>query len=105
MNRRRRMAAFLAMTLVLILAGASAEARPRIGFLTLSAQQEGASLVAAFVDGLRRLGYAPGQNIDIDYLSLLKINVTMDWVASGSMQPRRLDAHSDGADRQPPGRR
>jgi putative ABC transport system substrate-binding protein len=67
MNCRRRKAAFLAMMLVLILAGASAEARPRIGFLTLSAQQEGASLVSAFVDGLRRLGYAPGQNIDIDY--------------------------------------
>ena len=39
-------------------------------------------------------------------LSLLEISVTaVGWGASGSMQPKRLDAHSDGADRQPPGRR
>jgi putative ABC transport system substrate-binding protein len=41
--------------------------RPRIAFLTLSAPQEGAQLVVAFVDGLRRLGYAEGRNLDIDY--------------------------------------
>ena len=51
----------------LMLAVGSGEARPRIAFLSLGAAQEGATLVAAFADGLRRLGYAEGQNVDIDY--------------------------------------
>jgi putative ABC transport system substrate-binding protein len=51
----------------LMLAVGSGEARPRIAFLSLGAAQEGATLVAAFADGLRRLGYAEGQNVDVDY--------------------------------------
>jgi len=43
------------------LAGA-ADARPRIAFLALRE-----SVHLAFVDGLRRLGYAQGRNLDIDY--------------------------------------
>jgi putative tryptophan/tyrosine transport system substrate-binding protein len=44
------------------LAGA-ADARPRIAFLTLGLQEN----YPAFIDGLRRLGYAQGRNLDIDY--------------------------------------
>jgi putative ABC transport system substrate-binding protein len=44
------------------LAGA-ADARPRIAFLTLGLQEN----YPAFVDGLRRLGYAQDRNLDIDY--------------------------------------
>jgi putative ABC transport system substrate-binding protein len=42
-------------------------ARPRVAFLTLGDQQMDAVLIAAFVEGLRRLGYAEGRNLDIDY--------------------------------------
>jgi ABC transporter substrate binding protein/Transposase, Mutator family len=42
----------------------AAGARPRIAFLALGPQQ---SVHLAFVDGLRRLGYAPGRNLDIDH--------------------------------------
>jgi hypothetical protein len=45
----------------------------------------------------------PGRKADV--LSLLEISVTaVGWGVSRSMQPKWLDAHSDGADRQPPGR-
>src|SRR5215472_12200777 len=42
----------------------TAGARPRIAFLALGPQQ---SAHLAFVDGLRRLGYAQGRNLDIDH--------------------------------------
>jgi len=42
----------------------AANARPRLAFLTLGPQQ---NVHLAFVDGLRRLGYAPGRNLDIDH--------------------------------------
>jgi putative ABC transport system substrate-binding protein len=42
----------------------AAGARPRIAFLALGPQQ---SVHLAFVEGLRRLGYAPGHNLDIDH--------------------------------------
>jgi putative tryptophan/tyrosine transport system substrate-binding protein len=41
----------------------AAGARPRIAFLALSLPEN----YPAFVDGLRRLGYAQGRNLDIDY--------------------------------------
>jgi ABC-type uncharacterized transport system substrate-binding protein len=41
----------------------AAGASPRIAFLTLGLQEN----YPAFVDGLRRLGYAQGRNLDIDY--------------------------------------
>jgi hypothetical protein len=41
----------------------AADAIPRIAFLTLGLQEN----YPAFVDGLRRLGYAQGRNLDIDY--------------------------------------
>jgi ABC transporter substrate binding protein len=46
------------------LAGA-ADARPRLAFLGLGAQQNVQHL--SFFDGLRRLGYAQGRNLDIDH--------------------------------------
>src|SRR5262247_2119179 len=46
------------------LAAGAADTRPRIAFLMLRPQE---SLHLAFVDGLRRLGYAEGRNLDIDY--------------------------------------
>ena len=41
----------------------AADASPRIAFLTLGLQEN----YPAFVDGLRRLGYAQGRNLEIDY--------------------------------------
>jgi putative tryptophan/tyrosine transport system substrate-binding protein len=51
----------------LTVAAVQAEARPRIAFLTLSAPQEGAQLIDAFLGGMRRMGYAPDRDVDIDY--------------------------------------
>jgi putative tryptophan/tyrosine transport system substrate-binding protein len=67
MNWQRPVPIVAGMMLAMMLAVGAVEARPRIGFLTLSAPPEGAPLVAAFVDGLRRLGYAEGRSVDIDY--------------------------------------
>jgi putative ABC transport system substrate-binding protein len=63
--RRRRLTATLAgMMLALVLAAGTADAGPRLAFLTLGPQQ---NVHLAFVDGLRRLGYAQGRNLDIDH--------------------------------------
>jgi len=67
MNWRRPITMLAGVVLALTLAAGSTEARPRIAFLSLRAPQESAQVVAAFVDGLRRLGYAEGRNLDIDY--------------------------------------
>src|SRR4029450_7835057 len=48
-------------------AGRIGKARRRVAFLTLGDQQMDAVYVAAFVEGLRRLGYVEGRNLDIDY--------------------------------------
>jgi ABC-type uncharacterized transport system substrate-binding protein len=64
MNCRRRTATLSGMILALTLAAGAADARPRVAFLTLRPLE---SLQLAFVDGLRRLGYAQGRNLDIDY--------------------------------------
>jgi putative ABC transport system substrate-binding protein len=64
MNWRRLTATLAGMMLALTLAASAADARPRIAFLTLGPQE---SVHLAFVDGLRRLGYAQGRNLDIDY--------------------------------------
>src|SRR5262245_1913163 len=42
----------------------AADARARLAFLALGPQQ---NVHLAFVDGLRRLGYAQGRNFDIDH--------------------------------------
>jgi putative tryptophan/tyrosine transport system substrate-binding protein len=67
MRGQRAIVTLTSVMFALMLAVGSGEARPRIAFLSLGAAQEGAALVAAFADGLRRLGYAEGQNLDIDY--------------------------------------
>ena len=61
--RRRQFIALLGGAAAWPLAGA-ADARPRIAFLALRGRE---SARLAFVDGLRRLGYAQGRNLDIDY--------------------------------------
>jgi putative ABC transport system substrate-binding protein len=67
MRGQRAIVTLTSVMFALMLAVGSGEARPRIAFLSLGAAQEGATLVAAFADGLRCLGYAEGQNLDIDY--------------------------------------
>ncbi|MFL6797452.1 MAG: ABC transporter substrate binding protein [Xanthobacteraceae bacterium] len=57
----------LLLALCCVVLPASLEARPRIGFLTLSAPDEGQQLVQSFIEGLRRLGYAPDRDVDIQY--------------------------------------
>jgi putative tryptophan/tyrosine transport system substrate-binding protein len=41
--------------------------RPRIGFLSISSAERDVSNLAAFREGLQRLGYVPSQSVDIDY--------------------------------------
>ena len=67
MSWQRHVAVLAGMMLALMLAVGSAEGRPRIALLSLEAPQESAHLMASFVDGLRRLGYVEGRNMDIDY--------------------------------------
>src|SRR5262245_9818858 len=48
------------------LAARGAEPRPRIAVLSINSEQDESKNIAAFVDGLRALGYV-SQNVDIDY--------------------------------------
>ena len=41
--------------------------RPRVGVLTLLSPQDRDGRIAAFVTGMRELGYTPGQTVDFDY--------------------------------------
>jgi ABC-type uncharacterized transport system substrate-binding protein len=62
-------------TFVVLLAGAAAwplivyaaASRPRVGVLTLLSPRDERGRIAAFVAGMRELGYVPGQTLDIDY--------------------------------------
>ena len=49
------------------LAAQAAGKRPRIGVLTLLSAQDERGQIAAFVAGMRELGYVAGQTYDIDY--------------------------------------
>src|SRR5215471_11050856 len=49
------------------LAARAAGPRPRIAVLSINSEQDERKNVAAFVDGLRALGYVTSQNVDIDY--------------------------------------
>ena len=49
------------------IAARAAGPRPRIAVLSINSEQDERKNVAAFVDGLRALGYVTSQNVDIDY--------------------------------------
>jgi putative ABC transport system substrate-binding protein len=66
-ERRQFIAALCGIALSAILAGSVANARPRIGLLTLGSPQDDVLFVAAFVDGLHSHGYVESKNVDIDY--------------------------------------
>ena len=67
--RRRRFITLLGGAAVAwpLAARAAAGKRPRVGLLTLLSPQDEGGRIAAFVAGMRELGYVPGQSIDIDY--------------------------------------
>jgi putative tryptophan/tyrosine transport system substrate-binding protein len=48
-------------------AARAAGPRPRIAVLSINSEQDERKTIAAFVDGLRALGYVTSQNVDIDY--------------------------------------
>jgi putative tryptophan/tyrosine transport system substrate-binding protein len=62
--RRRQFITLLGGAAVWPVAAGAADASPRLAFLGLGPQQ---NVHLAFVDGLRRLGYAQGRNLDIDH--------------------------------------
>jgi putative tryptophan/tyrosine transport system substrate-binding protein len=49
------------------LAARAAGPRPRIAVVSINSEQDERKNIAAFVDGLRALGYVTSQNVDIDY--------------------------------------
>src|SRR6516225_4789870 len=49
------------------LAARAAGPRPRIAVLSINSEPDERKNIAAFVDGLRALGYVTSQNVDIDY--------------------------------------
>jgi hypothetical protein len=49
------------------LAARAAGPRPRIAVLSINSEQDERKNIAAFVDGLRALGYVTSQNVDVDY--------------------------------------
>jgi putative ABC transport system substrate-binding protein len=68
----RRIGLAVVLALGLTLAPLAAEAQPagkvaRIGCLLGAAREQTSGLVNAFEDGLRDLGYVPGQNVVIEY--------------------------------------
>jgi len=57
MRRREFITLLGGIALSFILVAGVANARPRIGLLTLGSPQDGPKFIAAFVDGLRKLRY------------------------------------------------
>jgi putative ABC transport system substrate-binding protein len=49
------------------LAALGADGRPRIGVLDIKSAESDARNIAAFRDGLQRLGYVEGRTVDVDY--------------------------------------
>src|SRR5262249_11562089 len=100
MNRR----AFVSGLGAMLAAPVAVEARqagkvPRIGFLSLTSPSDRPSLLDAFRQGLRELGWVEGQNIVIDYryaedrverlpdlaaeLVRLKVDLIVSWGTQG----------------------
>jgi putative ABC transport system substrate-binding protein len=67
MRRREFIKAAAATAIAWPPAARAAEPRPRIGVLDISSAESQATNLAAFRDGLQRLGYVEGKTVDIDY--------------------------------------
>jgi hypothetical protein len=65
--RRREFITLLGGAAAWPLAARAAGPRPRIAALSINSEQDERKNIAAFVDGLRALGYITSQNVDIDY--------------------------------------
>jgi putative tryptophan/tyrosine transport system substrate-binding protein len=65
--RRREFIAGLGGAAAWPLVSTAAGKRPRVGVLTLLSPQDRGGRIAAFVTGMRELGYIPGQTVDFDY--------------------------------------
>jgi putative tryptophan/tyrosine transport system substrate-binding protein len=66
-NTRRQFISLLGGAAAWPRAARAAASRPRIGVLDITSAEYDARNIAAFHDGLQRLGYVKGQNVDIDY--------------------------------------
>src|SRR5262245_29697021 len=66
-TRRREFITLLGGAAAWPLAARAAGPRPRIAVLSINSEQDERKNIAAFVDGLRALGYVTSQNVDIDY--------------------------------------
>ena len=67
MNRREIIALFGCTMAAWPLAVIAAGARPRVGVLDINSAESNAPNVAAFREGLQRLGYVEGRTVDIDF--------------------------------------
>ena len=65
--RRREFITLLGGATAWPLAARAAGKRPRVGVLTLLSVKDAQGRIAAFVSGMRELGYIAGQTVDIDY--------------------------------------
>ena len=65
--RRRKFLAVLSGAAAWPLGARAAESHPRIGILTINSAEYDAPYLAAFRDGLQRLGHVEGRNVTIDY--------------------------------------
>jgi putative ABC transport system substrate-binding protein len=65
--RRREFIAGLGGAAAWPVVARAAGKRPRVGVLTLLSPQDRDGRIAAFVTGMRELGYTPGQTVDFDY--------------------------------------
>jgi putative ABC transport system substrate-binding protein len=95
-------------SLIWPLASWAAGGRPRIGILSISSAERDASNLAAFRDGLQRLGYVEGRSIDIDYrfsngnsdalagLARELLQMKPDVVLASAVSPTRAMKHSAG---------
>src|SRR5262245_61340974 len=65
--RRREFIAALGGAAALPLGARAQQGMPVVGFLSSRSPGESADVVAAFVDGLRGVGYVAGQNVVVEY--------------------------------------
>ncbi len=65
--RRRELLAALGGAAMWPLAAGATGKRPRVAVITLLSPEDRGGRIAAFVAGMRELGYIPGQTVDFDY--------------------------------------